>query len=276
MGAYSRFPVMGSSPARHAGFTLIELLVVISIIAVLASMLLPAVSLVRDQAKRMVCAAGLRQVGMACLAYTGDWQGLFPQQNPNPNFWSRPIWGQGLYGTIDYLDGNGEVLFCSGARMQSNTIWSTDGTATKFANKDWRNMRHYGYVYYAGSVDTQGNWGDPPFDYGPASLGSLGAMKANNKSLFSTRKLISSSGRASLSSGVIACDAIYKFGIGSNWQTTGINHPSGGPLVSGKKGGANVVHGDGHMEWYSYPADIVDGGNGWCNNMPYKTEYVNQ
>ena len=54
------------------GFTLIELLVVISIIAVLASMLLPAVNLVRTAAKSTRCMSNLRQVGMAYFAYAGE------------------------------------------------------------------------------------------------------------------------------------------------------------------------------------------------------------
>ena len=57
---------------RRGGFTLIELLVVVAIIAVLASLLLPAVGMVRTAAKSTRCASNLRQVGMAYFAYAGE------------------------------------------------------------------------------------------------------------------------------------------------------------------------------------------------------------
>lgn len=62
---------------RLAGFTLIELLVVISIIAILASMLLPAIGVVRDMARSTRCANNLRSMQLANLAYANDCEGLF-------------------------------------------------------------------------------------------------------------------------------------------------------------------------------------------------------
>lgn len=57
---------------KRTCFTLIELLIVIAIIAILASMLLPALNRARDVARRSGCANNLKQQGMAMLAYTGD------------------------------------------------------------------------------------------------------------------------------------------------------------------------------------------------------------
>jgi prepilin-type N-terminal cleavage/methylation domain-containing protein/prepilin-type processing-associated H-X9-DG protein len=68
-------------PAPLAAFTLIELLVVISIIAVLAGMLLPAISIVREEAIAVECMSGMRQVGMAYMAYTNDNHGNLPNRN---------------------------------------------------------------------------------------------------------------------------------------------------------------------------------------------------
>jgi len=98
--------------ARHnQGFTLIELLVVIAIIAILASMLLPALSKAKERAITAQCAGQLRQMGYAMQMYGDDANGYLPAAhgsvpwtNTVPQPWMRPL--------VDYYR-NTNILRCA-------------------------------------------------------------------------------------------------------------------------------------------------------------------
>lgn len=78
---------------RSSAFTLIELLVVIAIIAILAALLVPAVSRAMVSARQVSCASNMRQIGVALVAYCNDHGGSFPRsthglgQDQRTNAW---------------------------------------------------------------------------------------------------------------------------------------------------------------------------------------------
>jgi prepilin-type N-terminal cleavage/methylation domain-containing protein/prepilin-type processing-associated H-X9-DG protein len=95
-----------SRPAVQRGFTLIELLVVIAIIAILAAMLLPALSRAKAKATAIHCLNNLKQLQLACVMYADDFNDFFPGNHWQTEAARIPNQGSWVSGWLDPRQAN--------------------------------------------------------------------------------------------------------------------------------------------------------------------------
>ena len=114
---------------KPAGFTLVELLVVIGIIALLISILLPALSKARESANQIACMSNLRQLGTGMVSYLAANQGRFPRSAP----WGNPATGTMPYDWINWMPGanpdNGALIPHLGGFVKKLFLCPTDQIA---------------------------------------------------------------------------------------------------------------------------------------------------
>ncbi|MGV3772387.1 MAG: type II secretion system protein [Verrucomicrobiales bacterium] len=228
---------------KKDGFTLIELLVVIAIIAILAGMLLPALSRSKAKAQAIKCLSNVKQIGLGFILYADENNDSYPQH----------------FGWLAY---GGRVGAISDAKMNPSLKFSmgiTQAEKTRPLNKYIQNLDVFGCPADKGDSNYGGVSENNFRDYG----NSFNVQFQHDS--FRVRHVLGdliqpkgSYGYEPIKNGEIALSPVNKIIGGDNpWHA---NRSSTSPkdVWHNNKGQRreNMLFGDGHAEYYRFPDEM--------------------